>query len=31
VRLRPMAPTAPAAPVTRIGLSCMDFIIISLA
>ena len=23
VRLRPMAPTAPAAPVTRIGLSCL--------
>ena len=31
VTLRPMAPTAPAAPVTRIGLSCVDFIIISLA
>ena len=24
-------PMAPAAPVTRIGLSCVDFIIISLA
>jgi hypothetical protein len=28
--LRPIAPTAPAAPVTRIGLSCADFVVISL-
>jgi hypothetical protein len=25
-----IAPMAPAAPVTRIGLSCVDFIIMSL-
>ena len=31
VRLRPMAPTAPAAPVTRIGQSGVDYIIMSLA
>src|SRR5450631_1553058 len=30
VRLRPMPPTAPAAPVTRIGLSCSCFVVISL-
>ena len=30
VRLRPIAPRSPAAPVTRIGLSCADFIVISL-
>src|SRR5258705_3154247 len=30
VRLRPMPPTAPAAPVTRIGLSCLCFVVISL-
>src|SRR5882724_6321196 len=29
VRLRPMPPTAPAAPVTRIGLSCLWFAIIT--
>jgi hypothetical protein len=29
--LRPMAPTAPAAPVTRIGLSGVDFITMSPA
>jgi hypothetical protein len=31
VRLRPMAPMVPAAPVTRIGLSRVDFIIMSAA
>jgi hypothetical protein len=31
VRLWSMAPIAPAAPVTRIGLSSVDFIIMSLA
>src|SRR5258707_12198683 len=30
VRLRPMPPTAPAAPVTRIGLSCVCFVVMSL-
>src|SRR6202051_846168 len=30
VRLRPMPPTAPAAPVTRIGLSCSCFVVMSL-
>src|SRR6267143_4665774 len=30
VRLRPMPPTAPAAPVTRIGLSCLWFAVMSL-
>src|ERR1700682_74979 len=30
VRLRPMPPTAPAAPVTRIGLSCLCFVVMSL-
>ena len=30
VRLRPMPPTAPAAPVTRIGLSCLWFVVMSL-
>ena len=25
-----MAPTAPAAPVTRIGLSCLCFVVMSL-
>ena len=29
VRLRPMAPIVPAAPVTRIGLSRVDFIMMS--
>src|ERR1700682_2768709 len=31
VRLRPMPPTAPAAPVTRIGLSCLCFVVMSLS
>src|SRR5215471_6129731 len=30
VRLRPMEPTAPAAPVTRIGLACDDCVVISI-
>src|SRR5262245_51792385 len=30
VRLRPMPPTAPAAPVTRIGLSCLFCVVMSL-
>src|SRR5713226_582655 len=30
VRLRPMPPTAPAAPVTRIGLSYLCFVVMSL-
>src|SRR6516164_4922292 len=30
VTLRPMEPTAPAAPVTRIGLACDDRAVISL-
>jgi hypothetical protein len=28
--LRPTPPTAPAAPVTRIGLSCLCFVVMSL-
>jgi hypothetical protein len=28
--LRPMPPTARAAPVTRIGLSCLGFVVMSL-
>jgi len=28
--LLPMPPTAPAAPVTRIGLSCLCFVVMSL-
>jgi hypothetical protein len=30
VRLRPMPPTAPAAPVTRIGLSCLWFAVMAV-
>jgi hypothetical protein len=30
VSLRPMEPTAPAAPVTRIGLACEDFVVIAI-
>src|SRR6202048_2609400 len=30
VRLRPTPPTAPAAPVTRIGLLCLCFVVMSL-
>src|SRR5438309_2330092 len=31
VRLRPIPPTAPAAPVTRIGLWCLCFVVMSLS